>query len=103
MTVQIDGVDIASAIEVASIVGSIVAMLVIGLLVYLMVRPPRRRREAQPERREEMVEAEEMVRLMEVMERRLELLERAVADQRRDEDHELLEAGEGRPELRRTK
>ncbi len=101
MTLRIDGVDIVSAIEVAAIVGSIVAMLVIGLIVYLMVRPARNRREpARPE--PDRVEAEEMLRLMEVMERRLELLERAVADQSRGEQ-ELLAAGEGSPETRRIK
>ena len=101
MTLRIDGVDVMTAIEVASIVGSIIAMLVIGLIVYLMVRPVRNRREAarpEPDR----IEAEEMIRLMEVMERRLELLERAVSDQRKDEE-ELLEAGEQRPQTRRTK
>jgi hypothetical protein len=100
MTLQVNGVDIVNAIEVAAIIGSIVAMLVIGLIVYLMVRPPRNREPARPEA--DRIEAEEMIRLMEVMERRLELLERAVADQRRDEP-ELLEAGEGRPQTRRTR
>lgn len=100
MTLRIDGVDVMSAIEIASVVGGIVAMLVIGLIVYLMVRPVRHR-EAPP-RRDDAIDAEEMLRLMEVMERRLELLERAVADQRRDE-WELLQAGETRPETRRTK
>jgi large-conductance mechanosensitive channel len=101
MTLRIHGMDVVSAIEVAALVGSIVAMLVIGLIVFLMVRPVRNRGEAaraEPDR----VDAEEMVRLMEVMERRLELLERAVADQRRDE-HELLDGGVRSPATRRTK
>lgn len=101
MTLQIDGVDVISAIEVAAWVGSIVAMLVIGLLVYLMVRPPRSRRET-PALRTGVAEHEELVRTMEVMERRLDLLERAVADQRR-EDEDLLGAGAERPETRRLK
>jgi flagellar biosynthesis/type III secretory pathway M-ring protein FliF/YscJ len=87
MTLQIDGVDVMNAIEIAAWVGSIVAMLVIGLIIWLMVRPPRR---------------EEMLRLLDRMEQRLEVLERAVAVEAREEDR-LLEAGDDSPETRRTK
>ena len=100
MTVSINGAEVATAIEVASWVGSLVAMLVIGLLIYLMVRPSRRRqvrtREAEP------TETEEMLRLMARMERRLEVLERLVAGQAQERDR-VVEAGVERPETRRTK
>ena len=101
MTVSIDAAEVATAIEVASWVGSIVAMLVIGLLVYLMVRPSRRRRERrvpQPD----ALDVEEMLRLMARMEQRLEVLERLVAAEAKDKDR-VLESGAERPGMRRTK
>lgn len=84
MTLSIDGTDIGEIIEIASIVGSIVTMLVVGLLVYLMVRPPRhvrdrRKADARPIELDP-VEAEELWRLVDRMEARLEVLERALAD-----------------------
>jgi hypothetical protein len=88
MTLSIDGTDIGRFIEVASLVGSIVAMLVVGLLVYLMVRPPRHVRQARKAVRRgeagteaDPVEAEELWRLVDRMESRLGVLERALADQ----------------------
>ena len=63
-------------------------MLIVGLLVYLMVRPPRhvrerRRAEKRGEIRAETdpAEAEQLWRLVDRMESRLEVLERALADQ----------------------
>jgi hypothetical protein len=88
MTLSIDGTNVGEIIEVASLVGSIVAMLVIGLLVYLMVRPPkhvreRRRAEKRGEIRTQLdpADAEQLWRLVDRMESRLEVLERALADQ----------------------
>ena len=85
MTLSIDGTDIGEIIEIASIVGSIVTMLIVGLLVYLMVRPPRhvrQRRKAEARAIEpDPIEAEELWRLVDRMETRLEVLERALADQ----------------------
>ena len=100
MTLQIDGTDVMAAIEVAAWVGSIVAMLIVGLIVYLMVRPARRRPDPRV-REPEAVDVEEMVRLLDRMEQRLMVLERAVEAQAGDRN-ELLEAGEG-PETRRMK
>ncbi len=82
MTVSIDGTDIGTILEVASIVGTIVAMLVIGLLVYLMVRPPRHVREARRRERSPHSEiaTEQIVALLDRMEQRLATLERVVAD-----------------------
>jgi hypothetical protein len=88
MTLSIDGTDIGQIIEIASLVGSIVAMLVVGLIVYLMVRPPRHIRQARKAERRgdtvtqiDPVEAEELGRLVDRMESRLAVLERALADQ----------------------
>ena len=100
MTVNVDPA-VIEAIELATWVGTLLAMLVFGLIVYLMVRPKRRRPE--PQRQEvEGFDAEETIRLMERMEHRLEILERAVASRAADEEQFLL-AGERRPENRRTK
>ena len=99
MTISMDAAEVMTAIEVASWVGSILAMLVIGLIVYLMVRPSRRSRE----RRRTAAgapEAEEMLRLIARMEHRIEVLERVIAQDARNTKH-LLEAGEP-AETRRT-
>jgi hypothetical protein len=110
MTVQIDGTDIGQIVEIASIVGSIVAVLVASLIVYLLVRPPRHVRERRrAERRGDLlieadpIEADELRRLVDRMESRLEVLERALADQierpaigRRETEQTLTPAESGR-------
>ena len=102
MTIRVDAAELATAVEVASWVGSLVAMLVAVLIIYLMVRPSRRRRrEAGRAPEDEAIEMEEMLRLMERMEQRLEVLERVVAHGANDEDR-ILDAGEG-PQIRRVK
>lgn len=87
MTFQIDGVDIMAFAQVASIVGSIIAMLIVGLLVYLMVRPPRHvrkgRRAAMQVVEADPGETEQLWRLVDRMELRLETLERLL-DERED-------------------
>ena len=83
MTLSLDGQDIGQIVEIAATVGSIVATLVIGFIVYLMVRPSkaeRARRKAQLLAADPR-ESEEMWRVMDRMEGRLEVLERALADQ----------------------
>jgi len=88
MTVQIDGTGIGEIVEIASLVGTIVAVLALCLIVYLMVRPPRHVREARRAARgartrieAEPVEAEDVRRIVDRMDARLEVLERALADQ----------------------
>ena len=98
MTLRIDGTDVGAIIEGAAWAGSIVAILIVALLIYLVVRPPRRRAEARPE--PEATDVEEMLALMERMERRLEVLERSVGNEPRREEQRL-EAGEV-PEHRRS-
>ena len=100
MTISMDAAEVMTAIEVASWVGSIVAMLVAGWIVYLMVRP-KRRRDAGPAG-EDGFDAAEMLRLMERMENRLDTLERAVAAGTPDEERILLTGAQG-PEMRRRK
>jgi len=98
---------LGDVLEVVTIVGSIFAVLVSALVIYVLVRPSRRKREAErPEA--DGIGREEMLALMDRMESRLETLERLVA---RDDapariaprgEHEISKAVEDR-ESGRTK
>ena len=86
MNIDINGTNIGELIEFVSWGVSIFAMLLVGLLVYLMVRPPRhvrrRRRDAPPPPRELSAdEGEELWALVDRMEARLAVLERAIGDE----------------------
>lgn len=111
MSISIDGTEIGAIAEVAAIFGSVIGTLIICLIVYLLVRPPRhvrlrrkaeRRGELRSERDE--AEAEELWRLADRMESRLEVLERALADEidrpalgrRRDNELQPTRTGHGR-------
>jgi len=105
-TVQVNGDDIVAAVHVARIVGSIVTMLIVGLLFWWAVRPSRRVRDRREAARHENVEAadnEDLWRAVERMEERLDVLERAMGDQDEPrrlraprEDRILAPAEEGR-------
>ncbi len=100
MTISVNGNEISNAIEIAMAVGGLVSLLIVGLLFYLLVRPPRRPRvEVRPE--PDAIEVEEMLALIDRMERRLEVLERALPAEER-QPKRILETGEG-PENRRMK
>jgi hypothetical protein len=89
MTVSIDGTDIAAIAEGAAWAGSIVGLLIVSLIVYLLVRPPRHvRQRRKAEQRGEIAppaldqgETEDIRLLADRMEARLQVLERALADQ----------------------
>jgi len=81
MTLQVNGDDIMAFVHVARIVGSIVMMLIVGLVIWWAVRPSRRARESRDPIENDSGDTEEMWRLMDRMEDRLEVLERAMADQ----------------------
>jgi hypothetical protein len=105
MTIDINGTDIGQVIELAIWVASLIAMLVVGLLVYLMVRPPKHVREARrkgpkPRREREIspAEGEDLWRLVDRMEARLEVLERALADQSGNDRQRILQPAEERRE-----
>ena len=96
-TVQVNGDDIVAAIHVARIVGSIVTMVIVGLLIMWAVRPSRRVRDRREAARHESVETadhEELWRVVERMEERLDVLERAMIDQ--DEPRRLRSSNEDR-------
>jgi hypothetical protein len=83
MSVQVNGDDIMAVIHVVRIVGSIVTMLIVGLLLWWAVRPSRRARDRDRRQEIETDEAdnEDMWRIVDRMEERLAVLERALADQ----------------------
>lgn len=81
MTLQVNGNDIMAVIHVVRIVGSIVSMLVIGLLIWWAVRPSRRVRDRRDAVENDAADNEAMWRIVDRMEERLEVLERAMADQ----------------------
>ena len=107
MTFSMSPADFRDAIEIASIVGTVVTITIFAMIAYFLVRPKKRRNA--PEREApDQIQMEEMLVLMDRMERRLETLERAIGEDRpqriaarRDED-ENFEAAESR-ELGRTK
>lgn len=102
MTFQINGSDVADIIEVVTIVGTIIAMLVGGLVFYLLVRPPKKARvERRPD--PEALDAEEVIQVLDRMEQRLEVLERAMIAAEAPRQRQLLNAGEESPENRRNK
>jgi hypothetical protein len=80
MTLQINGTDVADAIQLVWLVSTIFATVIIGMIIYLMVRPSRSARQAPPPPAEiDEATAAEMLRIMDRMEARLEVLERAVS------------------------
>ena len=101
MTISINGAEFGEAIAIASVVGSIVSFLIVALVIYLVVRPPRHRR-IEAAREADPIEAGEMIALMERMERRMEVLERAIGDRDEPRRDQVLEAAEA-PETRRVK
>ena len=106
MNVEIDGIDLIAAAQVAALVGGILVMLVVGLTLYLLVRPPRHVREAKKRPLElQEDEAEQLLDVMDRMERRLEVLERALEDQGqsapRPAQRSILETADEGPESRR--
>jgi hypothetical protein len=95
MTLQVNGTDIGQIIEIAALVAGFLAMLIAGLIFYLMVRPPRHVRQSRKtvvKSELDPVEAEELWRLVDRMEARLEVLERALAD---DNDRRAIGADRG--------
>jgi len=106
MTFSLTAGDVRDIVEIATIVGSIVAFLVSALVIYFVVRPSRRQRRAQPET--DALDREEMLALMDRMERRLATLERLVTQDAEPAriaprgGHEISKAVEDR-ELGRTK
>jgi len=81
MTLQINGTDFMEVIHVVRVVGTIVTMLVVGLLIWWAVRPSRRSRDRRDAIETDAADNDELWRIVDRMEERLEVLERALADQ----------------------
>ena len=81
MSVQVSGADIMAAVHVARVVGSILMMLLVGLVILWAVRPPRRVRDRREAADSEAADTEDLWRVIDRMEERLEVLERALGDQ----------------------
>ena len=111
MTIRMSEAEVMQAIEGVAWAGSILAILLVALLFYLLVRPPRhvrkrrkaeRRGEVRIDREQDAVEMEDLLRVMDRMEQRLEVLERLVAVEARECD-KLLEQDAESVEAGRTK
>jgi len=102
MTIRMDEGEVIAAM-IGSGIFTLAVIVTIGWLIYLMVRPSRRRRRERERQPAELTqsEAEQMLRLIERMDQRLEVLERVVALDGEPEER-ILETGEA-PELRRIK
>ena len=81
MSIQINGDDFMMAIHVVRIVGTIVSLVVMGLLIAWAVRPSRRHRDRREAVESDDADNDAMWRVVDRMEERLEVLERALADQ----------------------
>jgi flagellar biosynthesis/type III secretory pathway M-ring protein FliF/YscJ len=81
MSVQVNGDDIMAVIHVVRIVGTLVTMLVVGLLLWWAVRPSRRARDRREEIEADPADHEDLWRIVDRKEERLAVLERALADQ----------------------
>lgn len=91
MTFSISGNDISDIIQIASAVGTALSIVIVGLIVYLMVRPSRKdrlRRKAERlgaiPRDADPADDEDLWRTVDRMEQRIEVLERALADELAD-------------------
>ena len=111
MTIRMSEAEVIQAIEGVAWAGSIIAILIVALLFYLLVRPPRHvRRRRKAERRGEVpvepvedgLDAQALLRTMDRMEQRLEVLERLLAVEAREKDR-LLQADAEGAETGRTK
>jgi hypothetical protein len=78
---QVNGDDFMVAIHVVRIVGTIISLVVMGLLIAWAVRPSRRNRDRREAMENDATDNDAMWRIVDRMEERLEVLERALADQ----------------------
>ncbi len=118
MTVSMTAGEVAQAIQLAAGIGAFLGVVVLGLIIFMMVRPSKRSREAHLERERdpEALDLDEVMHVLDRMEQRLGTLERVVIESEEDRpriaggqkpqvqsEQQLLDAGEESPETRRTK
>ena len=110
MTVSMNADQVVESIQLAAGIGAFLGVVILGLLIWLMVRPKRNRQAPRPQADEQdMLDMDEVLNVLERMEQRLRVVERNVIEQdeapRIGERHEqdLLEAGDERAQVRRDK
>lgn len=112
MTVSMTAGEVAQAVELAAGIGAFLGVVILGLIIFMMVRPSKRSREAHLERERDpdALDLDEVMSVLDRMEQRLGTLERVVieTEERRPqiggrEEQQLLQAGDESPETRRTK
>ncbi len=118
MTVSMTAGEVAEAVQLAAGIGAFLGVVILGLIIFMMVRPSKRSRQANLERQQDpdALDLDEVMHVLDRMEQRLGTLERVVIDAeeerplirgRQDQqvttEQELLETGDESPAKRRTK
>ena len=110
MTVSMTANEVAQAIQLAAGIGAFLGVVVLGLIIFMMVRPSKRSREAHLERERdpEALDLDEVMNVLDRMEQRLGTLERVVIETEERpligrNEQKVLETGDEGPTKRRTK
>jgi tetrahydromethanopterin S-methyltransferase subunit G len=112
MTVSMTAGEVAQAVQLAAGIGAFLGVVILGLIIFMMVRPSKRSREARLERQPDpdALDLDEVMSVLDRMEQRLGTLERVVIDSEEERpriggrgEQELLETGDESPAKRRTK
>jgi hypothetical protein len=111
MTVSMTANEVAQAVQLAAGIGAFLGVVILGLIIFMMVRPSKRSREARLEREHDpdALDLDEVMHVLDRMEQRLGTLERVVIDSEERPrvggrgEQELLETGDESPAKRRTK
>ena len=112
MTVSMTANEVAEAIQLAAGIGAFLGVVILGLIIFMMVRPSRRSRQANLEREKDpdALDLDEVMHVLDRMEQRLGTLERVVIETEerprvrgRSDEQQLLQTGDESPETRRVK
>ena len=109
MTVSMNADQVVESIQLAAGIGAFLGVVILGLLIWLMARPKKRKGPPAQTDEQDMLDMDEVLNVLERMEQRLRVVERNVIEQdeaprigdRQEQD--LLEAGDERSQVRRDK